>query len=411
MRFLGVWLAALVAAAPAYAGWTKGAPLPEARSEVGVAADQSRVYVVGGNGPQGPVNTLFIYDTTTHKWRTGAGVPGAARDHIGAAVVNGTLYAVGGLVAWPDHAVASVYAYSPQTDAWIERAPLPRPRGGMGVAALGGRIYAAGGLAGGDAVADFTVYDPAANTWTPLTDMPTARDHLMAGAVGAGFHAVGGRDRDIGGVTGAHEVFDTATGTWQTLAPLPTPRGGGGAGVLFGKLYVFGGELPSGTLSVLEIFDPQTGAWHGGPPLAQARHGLGGAVVGNVLFGPAGGTAPGFSVSAYLETLAVEPPPLPPSCPATDDADDDGDGFTNSDEGAAGSDPCDRASVPPSESDEQPAPMKRPDDTAADETEAAPASAPSNPGGGGCQAGRDPGNAGLVFAAVALLLVMRRPGP
>lgn len=55
MRVVVVWLALLLAAAPAYTAWTDGPPLPAPRSEVGVAADDARVYVVGGNGPHGPV--------------------------------------------------------------------------------------------------------------------------------------------------------------------------------------------------------------------------------------------------------------------------------------------------------------------------------------------------------------------
>lgn len=410
MLFLGVWLAALLAAAPAYAAWTQEAPLPEARSEVGVAADEARIYVVGGNGPQGPVNTLLIYDTRTQTWRAGAGVPGTARDHIGVAVVNGTLYAIGGLVAWPDQAVGSVYAYSPQADAWTARAPLPRPRGGMGVAALGGRIFAAGGLAGGNAVADFTVYDPAANTWTALPDMPTARDHLMAGVVGARFHAVGGRDRDIGGVTNAHEAFDTAAGTWRSLPPLPTPRGGAGAGVLFDKLYVFGGELPGGALDVVEVFDVPSGAWETGSPLVHARHGLGGAVVGNVLYAPGGGTAAGFSVSTHLETLTVEPPPAPPTCPTGPGADDDADGFSTEQELTAGSDPCDRASAPPLAGDDDSVVPPDAIDAPQDENvESAHPQRRSSREGAGCRSGGGGMTTGLFVAAALMLFMMRKP--
>lgn len=406
-----VWLAALLAAAPAAAEWSDGPPLPEARSEVGVAADDARVYVVGGNGPQGPVNTLLIFDTATHTWRMGASVPGPARDHIGVAVVSGTLFAIGGLVAWPDQAIASVYAYSPQSDEWAPRAPLPRPRGAMGVAALANRIYAAGGLAGGNAVADFTVYDPATNQWTTLPAMPTARDHLMAGAIGNGFHAVGGRARDIGDATNAHEVFDAETQTWHALAPLPTPRGGGGAGVLFGKLYVFGGELPSGTLTVVEAFDPQTGAWETVPPLAHGRHGLGGAIIGNVLYAPAGGTAPGFSVSPHFELLAVERKPAPPACPTTDTADDDADGFTNAEERAAGSDPCDQAITPPPTEREPDEPNEPVDDPQEENVETEPTKRQTSREGRGCQSSGDGMNPSLVMAAALVLLMMRRPGP
>ncbi len=69
--------------------------------------------------------------------------------------------------------IDAVFEYDPATDGWRTRAALPAPRGAMGVAVIDGRIYAAGGLRGGISVADFAVYDRVGDAWTSLPAVPT----------------------------------------------------------------------------------------------------------------------------------------------------------------------------------------------------------------------------------------------
>ena len=139
------------------------------------------------------IGAIEEYDPGTDAWRDVAPLP-QRLDHIQGVALDGLVYYVGGLSAFPQPAVGTVSIYDPATDSFRQGAAMPRPRGAGGVAVHDGKIYYAGGLADGEAVAWFDVYDPRTDSWTPLPDMPRARDHFQAQAVGKPFL----RDRRAG---------------------------------------------------------------------------------------------------------------------------------------------------------------------------------------------------------------------
>ncbi len=138
--------------------------------------------MVGGNHLDTLLNTVSVYDPFSNTWADIAPLPGPARDHIAAASVDDKVYAIGGLTSWPGPSVANVYMYDPLNPAagWITKASLPIARGAMGVSVINGKIYAVGGLADSVAVNHLTVYDPLTNTWANLAPMAINRDHLTA---------------------------------------------------------------------------------------------------------------------------------------------------------------------------------------------------------------------------------------
>src|SRR6266446_1604762 len=66
-----------------------------------------------------------------------------ARSDIGVATLNGKLYAVGGY--YRVDALANVDVYDPATNTWSSKAPLPTARCCMGVGVVNGVMYAVGG--------------------------------------------------------------------------------------------------------------------------------------------------------------------------------------------------------------------------------------------------------------------------
>jgi hypothetical protein len=54
------------------------------------------IYAVGGVNSAGYSRRLDVYDPSTNTWRTKASMP-TARDFLGTAVVDDTLYAIGGV--------------------------------------------------------------------------------------------------------------------------------------------------------------------------------------------------------------------------------------------------------------------------------------------------------------------------
>ena len=117
-----------------------------------------------------------------------------------------------------------MFEYDPGTDRWRTRAPLPTARGALAAAVLDGRIYAAGGVGAARRNTDaFEVYDPVADRWESRAPMPVPRDHHAAGVVGGKLHVVGGRlDGSYARNLDAHHVYDPATNSWTAGPPLPT---------------------------------------------------------------------------------------------------------------------------------------------------------------------------------------------
>jgi N-acetylneuraminic acid mutarotase len=272
--------------------WQVADSLPGgARQEVGVVALGSRVFVIGGQGPNGA--KVEAFDTVTGKWEAHANLPFVV-DHPNVAAVGDKLYLLGGTQT------ARVFEYTPGAPAaqrrWLERRTMPTARAAAATAAIGTKVYVAGGQRGGDSFRTLEAYDTATDTWdTSLPPLPgPGRNHVPGAAVDGIFYVIGGRTG--GPATGLQsrvDAFDPATGRWSTRAPMPTARGGAGAGVVGGFIVVVGGEGNSargsqGVFPQVEAYDPAANRWLALPAMRSPRHGMGAAGIGNKLYVPAG---------------------------------------------------------------------------------------------------------------------------
>lgn len=305
---LAVALAGLPSILAAAGAWSTEPSLPVAVQEVSVAAVDGRVYVFGGSVNQARVNTVYAFDPSPATWATRAPYPGTARDHMGVAVVNGLVYLVGGVTAWPTPSVSTVNRYDPVANSWTTVAPLPAARGAMAVGAVNGLVYAAGGLVNGSAAATLTAYNPTTNSWQTLASMPTPRDHATGIALNGKLYVIGGRTTDTCAPLKTVEVYDPGTDSWTAGPSLTTARGGHAAGVANGRIQVFGGEGAAstcGTIASAEEFDPTTGRWSALPPMPTPRHGTGGATIGTSVYIPGGGSSTGDAATAVHERFDV----------------------------------------------------------------------------------------------------------
>jgi len=69
--------------------------MPTARSGLAAAALEGRIYVFGGESPEGTFDENEAYDPASDTWKTMAPMP-TARHGLGAAVVGDTIYVIGG---------------------------------------------------------------------------------------------------------------------------------------------------------------------------------------------------------------------------------------------------------------------------------------------------------------------------
>ncbi|MCW5852409.1 MAG: hypothetical protein KIT87_20210, partial [Anaerolineae bacterium] len=214
--------------------WTPRAPLITPRYSLGAAAVDGKVYAIGGLDAT-PLAAVEMYDPARDRWTPRAPMP-TARFDLGVAVLDGKIYAVGGNGP-SGQRLTTVEMYDPATDTWTPRASLPLPRGALGVAALGGHLYAVGGARAGYQ-ASLDVYDPAADTWTARAPLPAGREYLGVVAQGDRLYAVGGYN---GAPSGEADVYDPAADRWTAIGPLATPRFAHGLGWLDGHVYAVGG--------------------------------------------------------------------------------------------------------------------------------------------------------------------------
>jgi hypothetical protein len=135
-------------------------------------------------------------------WQSRAPLP-TARGHLASAVVDGTLYAIGGQRRHDTNPVdlAAVDAYDPRADRWRTVASLPAPRSHAEAATFvhDGRIYVVGGrnnttslFIKGAGLADILVYDPALDRWSALPGLPLGIESAVARPVGERLVVTGG---------------------------------------------------------------------------------------------------------------------------------------------------------------------------------------------------------------------------
>ncbi|MCC6806840.1 MAG: hypothetical protein IT381_05420 [Deltaproteobacteria bacterium] len=168
---------------------------------------------------------------------------------------------------------------------WVKRASMPTKRQGFAVApATNGMIYAFGGSSSyigdyGACLNATEAYSPVMNSWTTLKPMPAARCAVAAVQGPNGLiYVVGGADNLSSNGKNVY-LYDPAADSWTTGPPLSTGRIGAGVGVSDGKVYVFGGLIPDGSLqggvptNVVETLVPGAAAWVTDPRTLTAPRG------------------------------------------------------------------------------------------------------------------------------------------
>jgi N-acetylneuraminic acid mutarotase len=164
----------LVNAQPQENSWSTAAPTHTDRWQVGIAVVDGKIYAVGGmaeSREEGPVrlNITEQFDPATNTWTTMQSMPFPtapySRFPFGVTACNGKVYAFG-VENYSEPIVMMTLAYDPQTDSWQTKTPMPINASATTVAmanAADGKIYVMGNAADGLFTQE---YDPATDTWT-----------------------------------------------------------------------------------------------------------------------------------------------------------------------------------------------------------------------------------------------------
>ena len=262
---------------PATGEWTKKADMPNIRYSLSVSEVNGKIYVIGGFRSNDGVNFSMVeeYNPRTNKWTRKANMP-TPRSALSTSVVNGKIYAIGGDSGdyLPAPTLSAVEEYDPLTDTWTRKADIPTTRGGLCTAVVNGKIYAIGGITGiagggGPLVSIVEEYDPVTNTWAKKSaKMPTPRVMLAVSVLNGKIYTIGGGNKNVNlnsnvnpnpyGVSTVEE-YDPIKDVWTKKADMPTKRCGLSTAAVNGKIYAIGGTdtIPIGKgFSTVEEYTP-----------------------------------------------------------------------------------------------------------------------------------------------------------
>ncbi len=297
--------------------WTQKAEMPTPRMQLATAVVNGKIYAIGGlNG--GPLSVVEAYDPQKNIWTKKADIP-TPRSGIAASAVDGKIYVFGG------HRVAfepldTVQMYDPEKDKWTRKKRMPVPIDRMTTSVVEGKIYLIGGWDFPDDVyATVFQYNPGGDTWTRKADMPTARGGHAAVVFEEKIYVFGGgtfKETTHGGIRyfDVVEMYDPVEDRWTRKPKMPVPNIGLGVEAVNGKIYTIGGTASDNVsrLSRVDIFTPDDGTWlaEGGARLPVARGGLSVSKVNNKIYAFGGASVLGVvpKVNEYdPSVLSVTP--------------------------------------------------------------------------------------------------------
>ncbi len=314
---LAACLGSLANIQAAESSWSSKAPLPTARFGATTCVADGKIYALGGGDS---VYTRFlrnveIYDPATDSWATGIPMPNDRMGHA-ATTVAGKIYVMGGGYEFQT-STATLDEYDPATGAWTSKAPMPTARTYHCAGAVGGKIYVFGGSRYANHVnienpTGVDVYDPATGTWTKKGAMRTPRTLAAAGVVNGKIYVFGGiaAANVSGSPVSTSDMYDPASDTWKPIAGL-VARAASGVCAVDNKIYLMGGGSLQSTLSRTDIYDPATDTWQPGPTMSEAKYFMGASFVSGKLFilgGSDAGAGQPWQSIASVESYT--PPPL-----------------------------------------------------------------------------------------------------
>ncbi|XP_076040286.1 kelch like ECH associated protein 1 [Oratosquilla oratoria] len=253
--------------------WSQLSRLPVARSGLRAAYMHGIFYAVGGrnilaNGNYHDSNWVDSFNPISNTWQQRAPMK-VPRNRLGAAMLDGLLYAIGGSNGSAFN--NSVEKYDPEEDTWTLVQPMAQARMGVGVTVVNRLLYAIGGFDGKSRLKSVECYHPENDQWMFVTPMKVPRS-------GAGVCAIENFIFVIGGYDGSHQLcsverYDTVKHVWSFVSPIKIARSAMTVSVWDSKIFVMGGYDGRQFLQSVEIYDYKKDEWEDGRPLPRGRSG------------------------------------------------------------------------------------------------------------------------------------------
>ncbi|OCT87937.1 kelch-like ECH-associated protein 1 [Xenopus laevis] len=257
--------------------WLSLASLELPRSGLAGCVLGGLFYAVGGRNNAPDCNkdsdALDCYNPMNDQWSPCAAMS-VPRNRVGAGVIDGQIYAVGGSHGCLHH--NSVERYDPERDEWQLVASMKTRRIGVGVAVLNRLLYAVGGFDGTNRLNSAECYYPETDEWKDIASMNIVRSGAGACALDTSVYAMGGYDGTD--QLNSVERYDVEKDAWSFVAPMRHRRSALGVTVHQGKIYVLGGYDGSTFLDNVECYNPTTDTWTEVTRMMSGRSGVGVAI-------------------------------------------------------------------------------------------------------------------------------------
>ena len=257
--------------------WEGKANMPTVRSNVSVSVVDGKIYAIGGvktkkyQVPRGfgheskELPTVEMYDPATDTWTQKADMPTPRKTKT--CVVDGKIYAIGGWsTANEQLQLETVEVYDPATDTWAKAQSMNHARCSAAMSVVNGEIYAIGGIGWPPNrdqsylyLSSVEVFNPKTNRWQERTEMPASKAWHTASVIDGKIYVIGGyfqEGREFKTLS-TIEIYDPATDLWTQEPEMLMGKSGHTTEVIDGKIYIFGGGSTGvkGPLTSVEVYD------------------------------------------------------------------------------------------------------------------------------------------------------------
>lgn len=248
--------------------WSQKKAMPIGLYDLTAHTVDDKIYIFGGYGDGGFINSVMEYDPTTNNWAQKASMP-TYRYTFMSEAVNGKVFIIGGQGTIDDGPWESgkpweykshVEIYDPATDSWSNGTSAPLSLASAASCSINSEIYILGGYTGNHEL-DTYVYDTDSHTWTARGPASVARNGHSCASIGNDFFVIGGRNHRISSPERLNvmERYSTDVDTWKDEGSIPTARYWFTSNLVGENIYIMGGYGgegdTSGKLNSVEILD------------------------------------------------------------------------------------------------------------------------------------------------------------
>lgn len=246
----------------------------QARGYGSLAAFRQSIYFLGGGDHTNSYDVVTRWDELTNQWTTTTPMR-LPRGSFAALALGERVYAFGGGNTMKQDIYDTMDVYDPSTDTWMQGQSMRSKRFGVGGAVVEGSIFAVGGFDQKMYLDTVERFDPREGTWKPVQSMSVRRGSLLTSSLDGRIYALGGYNGSK--IIPDAEVYEHRAGRWRIISPMQNQRAYGGAVGTNNSVFVIGGL--EGPFDKLEKYSVQTDTWSTLEPPEEYKEACGRAFV------------------------------------------------------------------------------------------------------------------------------------